>query len=127
MILTKVGNSILGMPPILCAMHSFTRVYGGRKRDCDIGVIHGEETEITSRLIHRLKAFDEFCVGYNVPYEIDFAGDYTIPVHAAESGIPYIEIEICQDLIATCAGQRKLAFMFESAFGDVEAVLARSG
>ena len=46
---------------------------------------------------------------------------------AEYADIPYIEIEICQDLIATCAGQRKLAFMFEAAFGDVEAALARSG
>jgi predicted N-formylglutamate amidohydrolase len=119
--------SRLGTPPILCAMHSFTRVYGGRTRECDIGVIHGEETEIASRLIHRLKAFGELRVGYNVPYEIDFAGDHTIPAHAVEGGIPYIEIEICQDLIATCAGQRKLASMFEAAFGDVEAALAPSG
>lgn len=113
-------TSLLGMPPVLCAMHSFTRVYGGRTRDCDIGVIHGEETEIASLMVHRLKAFGELRVGYNVPYEIDFAGDYTIPVHAVAGGIPYIEIEICQDLIATCAGQRKLAFMFEAAFREVE-------
>jgi predicted N-formylglutamate amidohydrolase len=120
-------TSLLGTQPILCAMHSFTRVYGGRTRDCDIGVIHGEETEVASRLIHRLKAFGDLRVGYNVPYEIDFAGDHTIPAHAVEGGIPYIEIEICQDLIASCAGQRKLAFMFEAAFGDVEAALVGSG
>lgn len=121
--LITARTSVLGRSPILCAMHSFTRVYGGRRRDCDIGVIHGEETEVAERLLHRLKAFDELRVGYNVPYEIDFVGDHTIPVHAVEGGIPYVEIEICQDLIASCAGQRRLAAMFTAAFGDVAAAL----
>lgn len=117
--LITARTAALGTSPVLCAMHSFTRTYGGRKRDCDIGVIHGEETEITDRLLHRLKAFDELRVGHNVPYEIDFAGDYTIPVHAVKNGVPYVEIEICQDLIASCAGQRRLADMLVVAFGDV--------
>ncbi len=113
----------LGRPPILCAMHSFTRVFGGQTRDCDIGVIHGGTSAIADRMLQRLQSFGEFRVGRNVPYVIDFQGDYTVPVHGAAGQVPYIEIEICQDLIASCSGQRKLAAMLEAAFRDAETTL----
>jgi predicted N-formylglutamate amidohydrolase len=35
--------------------------------------------------------------------------DYTIPVHGERRGIPHVEIEIRQDLIADSAGQRAWA------------------
>ena len=68
-----------------------------------------------------LKGVDGLRVGRNVPYSIDFAGDQTIPAHGESGGVPYIEIEICQDLIATCRGQRRIAGLLARAFRSIDA------
>jgi predicted N-formylglutamate amidohydrolase len=48
-------------------------------------------------------------MGNNEPYAISDETDYTIPVHGERRGIPHIEFEIRQDLIATEKGQREWA------------------
>ena len=45
-------------------------------------------------------------VGDNEPYAVGDLTDYTIPVHGERRGLPHVEIEIRQDLIAMPAGQR---------------------
>jgi predicted N-formylglutamate amidohydrolase len=44
-------------------------------------------------------------VGDNEPYRLSDESDYTIPVHAERRGLPYLELEIRQDLIAGPDGQ----------------------
>lgn len=109
-------RAFLRRAPVLCAMHSFTRVYGGTKRKCDIGVIHGPDAGIADRLLSALTSAGGLRVDRNEPYTIDFDGDYTIPSHAEASGLPYVEIEICQDLISTCRQQRRMASLLSDAF-----------
>ena len=98
-----------GYPSALISMHSFTRQLNGRKRPWDVGVIFAETSEIGHRIHHALCAYNELKVGYNVPYQINFTDDYTLPEHAVNAKRPYVEIEICQDIITSCNGQRKLA------------------
>jgi len=45
-------------------------------------------------------------IGDNEPYSVSDASDYTIPVHGERRGLPHVEIEIRQDLIADTSGQR---------------------
>jgi predicted N-formylglutamate amidohydrolase len=44
-------------------------------------------------------------IGENEPYAVGDLTDYTIPVHGEGRGLPHVEIEIRQDLIAEPAGQ----------------------
>ena len=53
-----------------------------------------------------LQAEGGLVVGDNQPYHVSDLTDYTIPVHAERRGLPHVEIEIRQDLIAAGAGQR---------------------
>lgn len=99
----------------LCAMHSFTRTMGGARRAVDIGIIHGPDATIADRLLAALDGTPDLTVGRNVPYQIDFAGDHTLPVHAEAAGLPYVEIEICQDLIGTPAGRQRIASLLTPA------------
>ncbi len=48
-------------------------------------------------------------VGDNEPYAISDDSDYGIPVHGERRGLPHVELEIRQDLIAEAAGQRAWA------------------
>ena len=93
----------------LCAVHSFTRQLGDRRREVDIGIIHGPSAGIADSLLRSLATPDGLMVRRNEPYRIDFAGDYTLPVHGEAGGLDYIELEICQDLIGTSDGQRRIA------------------
>jgi hypothetical protein len=44
-------------------------------------------------------------IGENEPYAVSDLTDYTVPVHGERRGLPHVEIEIRQDLIAEPAGQ----------------------
>ena len=44
-------------------------------------------------------------VGDNQPYAITGNSDYTVPVHGEGRGLPHVEIEIRQDLIADAAAE----------------------
>jgi predicted N-formylglutamate amidohydrolase len=48
-------------------------------------------------------------VGDNEPYAVGDASDYTVPVHGERRGLPHVEFEIRQDLIAEEAGQQAWA------------------
>jgi predicted N-formylglutamate amidohydrolase len=109
----------LARQPLLCAMHSFTRVLGGRRRSVDIGVIHGPSSRLADAILQGL-AGSGLDVQRNAPYQIDFNGDYTLPVHGEGRGLDYVEIEICQDLIKDAAGQTKLATLMSQALRQAQ-------
>lgn len=94
---------------VIFAMHSCTPVFGGQSRPWHVGVIAHSDWRIGDPLIELLTAETDFCVGRNKPYEISMEMDYTIPIHAEGRRLPYIEIELRQDLIADAAGQREWA------------------
>ena len=47
----------------------------------------------------------DIIVGDNEPYVVEMKNDYTLPIHAEGRGIPYVELEVRQDLIADAGGQ----------------------
>jgi predicted N-formylglutamate amidohydrolase len=111
-------------PIVIFSMHSCTPVFGGVARPWQIGVIAHTDWRIGDPLIELLSAGTDFCVGRNKPYEVSMEMDYTIPVHAEGRGLPYVEIEIRQDLIADAAGQQEWAKLL----GDLlPRVVAKSG
>jgi predicted N-formylglutamate amidohydrolase len=59
-----------------------------------------------------LRCQHDLVVGDNEPYSVTDATDYAIPVHGERRGLPHVEIEIRQDLIADEAGQRRWAEVF---------------
>lgn len=93
--------------PIL--LHSFTPVMGGIKRPWHCGVLYNRDTRLAHRLLAALQAEGDLLVGDNQPYAVSDDSDYAANVHAEGRGLPYVEIEIRQDLIADAAGQRDWA------------------
>ncbi|MCA0042496.1 N-formylglutamate amidohydrolase [Celeribacter litoreus] len=107
--LLRDQREVLGQWPILMTMHSFTRrMKSGARREVDIGVIYEGESAFAAALQKHL-ANETYVVRRNEPYSVGIEEDFTVPLQAIAKGIPYVEIEICQDLIETCAGQRRLA------------------
>ncbi len=93
-----------GRQTVLIAMHSFTPVFGGHARPWQAGVLHNRDPRLSYALARALTA-EGFLVGDNEPYRLSDDSDYTVPVHAERRGLPYVELEIRQDLIAMPDGQ----------------------
>ena len=66
-------------------------------------------------------------VGDNEPYAVSDLTDYTVPVHGERRGLPHVEIEIRQDLIAEAAGQAAWAARLAQLLPEADARLRESG
>lgn len=90
---------------VFVAMHSFTPVFKGVRRQVEIGVLYNRDTRLAHILLELLRAEGDLAVGDNEPYAVGDLTDYTVPVHAERRGLAHVEIEIRQDLIADDIGQ----------------------
>lgn len=108
-----------GQATILVALHSYTPVYHGATRPWHIGILYNRDDRLARVLLDLLAGAADLTVGDNQPYFVDDTTDYTIPIHGERRGIPHVEIEIRQDLIAEQAGQAewaaRLAGLFSAA------------
>lgn len=99
-----------GQATVLVALHSFTPVMNGPRnngaRPWQVGVLHDRgDASFARAVLTRLRSDGRWTVGDNQPYAMDTI-DYTIPRHAYPRMMPYVELEVRQDLVADAAGQR---------------------
>jgi predicted N-formylglutamate amidohydrolase len=94
-----------GRPTALVAVHSFTPIYKGEVRPWHAGALYNRDARLSLILKRLLEEEGSLVIGDNEPYFVSDLTDYTIPVHAERRGLPYLELEIRQDLIANEAGQ----------------------
>lgn len=97
-----------GEPFALVFVHSFTPRFKGFDRPWRIGVLHHGASALSGATLEALLASDLGPIGDNEPYVFD-GTDYSAPRHAIARGIDYLELEVRQDLIATTAGQARMA------------------
>ena len=97
-----------GRRTVFVAMHSFTPVFKGESRAMQVGVLYNRDARLAGIMLELLRAEGDLTVGDNAPYAVSDVTDYTVPVHAERRGLPHVEIEIRQDLIADAAGQAAL-------------------
>lgn len=96
-------------PTVLVSMHSFTPVFHEVARPWQIGMLYNRDVRLAHVLLELIRAEREWTVGDNEPYSVTDGTDYAIPVHGEQRGLPHVEIEVRQDLIADEAGQREWA------------------
>lgn len=96
-------------PTALIALHSFTPEMKGVKRPWQVGILYHRDKRSAGIMLDLLRQEGDLCVGDNEPYVLTATSDYTIPHHAEGADLPYLEIEIRQDLIADEAGQTSWA------------------
>ncbi len=97
---------------VYIAMHSFTPIFKGESRAMQVGVLYNRDSRLASILLELLRAEGDLVVGDNAPYAVSDITDYGVPTHAEKRGLPHVEIEIRQDLIADAAGQAAWAERF---------------
>jgi predicted N-formylglutamate amidohydrolase len=90
---------------VLVALHSFTPVFKGVARPWHAGVLYNRDRRLACPLLDLLRAEEGLVVGDNQPYAVSDQSDYTVPMHGEARGLPSVEIEIRQDLLAEPGGQ----------------------
>ncbi len=108
---------------VLVAMHSFTPSFKGESRAMQVGMLYNKDPRLALILLDLLRAEGDLTVGDNAPYAITDDSDYSIPTHGERRGLPHIEVEIRQDLIADAAGQQAWAERFARWLTAADAVL----
>ena len=86
---------------VLVALHSFTPVYMDEGRPWHVGVLYGRDARLGRLVWEGLRSDGALVVGDNEPYSVSDASDYTIVVHGEQRGIPHVELEVRQDLLAS--------------------------
>ena len=111
---------VCGRATILVSVHSFTPVFLGQARAWHAGVLYHRDTRLAHSLLDVLRADTALMVGDNQPYAVGDDTDYAIPIHGERRGLPHVELEIRQDLIAHAQGQQAWA-------RRISAALTRAG
>jgi predicted N-formylglutamate amidohydrolase len=97
-----------GVRPLLLAVHSFTPVYGGRRRDFDMGVLFDRSRKPAIALARALRRAG-FRVRYNQPYSGLKGMMYSIHRHGTHHGLPCLELEMNQEQLAAPGAAARLA------------------
>ncbi|PAL28131.1 N-formylglutamate amidohydrolase [Acetobacter syzygii] len=97
-----------GRPTAVVALHSFTPIMRGVARPWHVGLLHNHDPRLAHIMIDLLRA-EGLVVGDNEPYALTDTSDYTVPLHGERRSLPYVEIEIRQDLIVHAQGQAEWA------------------
>ena len=93
-------------PVMFISVHSFTPVFLGEERSMHIGLLYLKDHRLASLVGSVLKAYEDTTIVENEPYALDYDRDFTVPYHGERRGIPSLEFEVRQDLIAEPDGQR---------------------
>ncbi|WP_022684207.1 N-formylglutamate amidohydrolase [Sphingobium bisphenolivorans] len=96
--------------PFILSIHSFTPKLTsdpGQQRPWDIGILYNEDDRAARIAIPLLRE-----AGLHVGDQLPYSGkllNATMNRHAEANGIPYLGVEMRQDLVGDAAGQRRFA------------------
>jgi predicted N-formylglutamate amidohydrolase len=95
-----------GKATIFVTMHSFTKVYAGKTRDVELGLLFDRDARLANALS---KSFPGIVTRLNEPYSAKDGVMHTANLHAAARGLPHVMIEVRNDLIESERGQQEWA------------------
>jgi predicted N-formylglutamate amidohydrolase len=109
-----------GRMTILVAQHTMTDVYQGIRRPMHAAVLYNRDRRFAGLVLEGLRRETGLNIADNQPYFVSDATDYTIPRHGEARGLPHVEIEIRQDLVADEAGRTEWARRIAGVLEDAE-------
>jgi predicted N-formylglutamate amidohydrolase len=115
-----------GRATILVAQHTMTDIYHGVRREMHGAVLYNRDRRFAGLVLDELRRERGLIIADNEPYFVSDDTDYTIPHHGEARGLPHVEIEIRQDLVAEETGQEAWAKRIARALEDAERVLLRA-
>jgi predicted N-formylglutamate amidohydrolase len=109
-----------GRSPILVAQHTMTDIYKGVRRNMHAAILYNRDRRFAGIVLELLRREADLIIADNEPYFVSDETDYTVPHHAEARSLPYVEIEIRQDLVGGDAGQAEWAARIARALKDAE-------
>jgi len=107
---TAVTQQITSQKPkILITVHSFTPVYYGKPRVCEIGILHDADSRLADTMLAHAHLTPHLRVERNVPYGPDDGVTHSLKLHGLGHSLPNVMIEIRNDLITTPDQQKTMA------------------
>jgi predicted N-formylglutamate amidohydrolase len=91
-------------PTILVTQHTMTDTFKGMRREMHAAVLYDQDRRFAGIVLEKLRRHEELLIAENEPYLVQLT-HYTVPHQAEPHGLPYVEIEIRQDLVTDEAGQ----------------------
>jgi predicted N-formylglutamate amidohydrolase len=110
-----------GRRTILVCQHTMTDIFKGARREMHASVLYGRDRHFAGLVLEVLRREAELLIGDNEPYTIDET-HYTIPKHAEAREMPYVEIEIRQDLVRDEFGQNRWGRRISDALRTAEEI-----
>jgi predicted N-formylglutamate amidohydrolase len=110
----------------LCSVHSFTPQYRGERRSVEVGVLFDAHEERARTLAGALGR-QGFATEENVPYSGYEGLIYSARRHGTSHALPYLELEVRQDLIDTPAKARRVAARIAVALSEIAGINPLSG
>ncbi len=98
-----------GQASVVIFLHTFTPVFRGVSRPWHAGVLRHKDGRLALPLLRALRAEQRLLVGDNEPYSASEQTDYGLIEHGERRGLPHVELEIRQDLLADAEGQAEWA------------------
>jgi predicted N-formylglutamate amidohydrolase len=87
-------------PALIVSLHSFTPVMNGFARPWHVGLLYNQDDRAARLAINHLRQEAKLVIGDNEPYSGRDL-NYTMNRHGEAQAIPYLSLEIRQDLLAT--------------------------
>jgi predicted N-formylglutamate amidohydrolase len=107
-------------PTILVAQHSMTDSYKGVQREMHAAILYNRDRRFAGLMLAALRRDSALIIADNQPYFVSDATDFTVPRHGEARGLPHVEIELRQDLVADEAGQIAWSKRLVQALQDCE-------
>lgn len=115
-------RTLAGQRTILLSQHSMTNVFKGVRRPMHAAVLYNRDPRFARLILELLSRESGLVVGENEPYKCSEESDYTVLHHAEAHGLPYVELEIRQDLIADASGQAEWAARLTRVLREAESL-----
>jgi predicted N-formylglutamate amidohydrolase len=106
-------------PTILVTQHTMTDILKGVRRQMHAAVLYDHDRRFAGIVLEMLRKNEGLVIAENEPYLVQLT-HYTVPHHAEAHFLPYVELEIRQDLVTDEAGQAEWAQRIAQVLEDAE-------
>lgn len=98
-----------GRATALVTVHSFTPVWYGRARTCEIGILHDSDRRLADAMLAEAHRLPQRVIRRNDPYGPEDGVTHSLKIHGIAHGLPNVMIEIRNDLLQDAAAQAGMA------------------
>lgn len=98
-----------GLATALVTIHSFTPVWFGHARTCEIGILHDEDSRLADAMLAQAHRLPHRAIRRNDPYGPEDGVTHSLKIHGAAHGLANVMIEIRNDLLLDASAQAGMA------------------